>query len=999
MTLKTNKLRDAITFALAVGATAVVGTGAAFAQETETDTGAQEATTLDRIEVTGSRIKTVDIATPQPIFSVSREEIEAQGLTSIGDVIQNLTANGSALNSTFNNGGNGETRVSLRNLGSGRTLVLVNGKRWVGGTGLGGAVDLNTIPTAAVERIEVLKGGASSIYGSDAIAGVVNVILRQNFEGAEANAYIGQFDQGDGTRQSYDFTIGASGDRFSAMLGFGYVEEDPIFAGDRYISKEPVYKAGPIFFSSTSASGNFSLGTANGTCVDADGDAARCKPDGTLGNFSYAPGQDGADWRPYLQSRDGYNFAPLNYLLTPQERRSVFGNASFDITDDVRFNTTITYNERVSEQFLAPMPIVLGVPVGGDLFISEDSIYNPFGQPVDWIQRRAVESGGRSFNQRVTTFVTDFNFQGTFTPGDKYYDWEVGYTRGQNQNNGTTFGLFNTTALRAALGPSFIDADGIARCGVPGDTVDDCVPINLLGAPGSITPEMLAYSSFVAKEEQQYTMQNYYANISGEVFELPAGMMGFAFGVTHRTESGYDQPDALVASGSTTGNAREPTRGGYKVDEAFLELAIPVLSDLPFAQSLDFSVSTRYSDYSNFGETLNSSFGFTWKPVDDLLARGSYSEGFRAPSISELFSGQSDNFPTFGDPCNSTNFGTLNPVQQQTCIAQGVPDGGYDQPNAQIRITVGGNPNLQPETATTKTLGLVYSPSFATGLDMSLDWWEIEIEQAITTLGPAFIIEQCLQSGGTGPTCALYSRNVLGGIDDLLDVNTNIGGRRVEGYDFTVNYRMPETRYGQFQFTWDSTYTSEDVFDVDGDGVLGEDELLEPAIGEEFFYDEGGNTVGEYANQDNAWRIRSNLMTRWELGDFGASWYIRYYDDQEEDCQSFENYGLGELCTDLDRNVSVPTDSLTNPNGVWDGAGVNGDFLDVVPAAQHHIGSTTYHDVSAYWNAPWNATITLGVNNVFDKNPPVAFNSFANSFDPQYEVPGRFYYMRYSQSF
>ncbi|MEG3792726.1 TonB-dependent receptor plug domain-containing protein, partial [Lysobacter sp. CCNWLW3] len=181
--------------------------------------------------VTGSRIKRADIETSQPIFSLSREDITAQGLTSVGDVIQNITANGSTLNSTFNNGGNGETRVSLRNLGSNRTLVLVNGKRWVGGTGLGGAVDLNTIPTAAVERIEVLKDGASTIYGSDAIAGVVNVILRQNFEGAEANAYIGAFDKGDGERQAYDFTIGTTSDRFSAMLGFGYVKEEPVMAG------------------------------------------------------------------------------------------------------------------------------------------------------------------------------------------------------------------------------------------------------------------------------------------------------------------------------------------------------------------------------------------------------------------------------------------------------------------------------------------------------------------------------------------------------------------------------------------------------------------------------------------------------------------------------------------------------------------------------------------------------------------------------------------------
>lgn len=236
MNCKSNKLRDAVVLALVVS---VGGPGTAIAQETG-------ATNLDKIEVTGSRIKRADVETSQPVFSMSRQQIESQGLTSIGDVIQNIATNGSALNTNVNNGGNGETRVNLRNLGSNRTLVLVNGRRWVGGTGLGGAVDLNTIPTAAVERIEVLKDGASTIYGSDAIAGVVNIILRQNFDGAEANAYFGQYDKGDGSRESYDFTIGSTGDRWHATLGVGYVKEEAVWAGNREISSVPVFGAVPV---------------------------------------------------------------------------------------------------------------------------------------------------------------------------------------------------------------------------------------------------------------------------------------------------------------------------------------------------------------------------------------------------------------------------------------------------------------------------------------------------------------------------------------------------------------------------------------------------------------------------------------------------------------------------------------------------------------------------------------------------------------------------------
>ncbi len=997
MTLKTTQLRDAISFALAVGTTALAGTGVALAQETE-----KEATTLDRIEVTGSRIKRADIETSQPIFSLSRDDITAQGLTSVGDVIQNITANGSTLNSTFNNGGNGETRVSLRNLGSNRTLVLVNGKRWVGGTGLGGAVDLNTIPTAAVERIEVLKDGASTIYGSDAIAGVVNVILRSNFEGAEANAYLGQFDKGDGTRQAYDFTIGSSSDRFSAMLGFGYVKEEPVMAGDRDISKEPIVGTGNSFGSGTTPGGRFALcpggfNTATNVCT-----GAQTNFNGGAGTFTYNPGGTSAP-RPFAIPGDIYNFAPDNYLLTPQERRSVFGNATVDVTDDIRFKTTITYNERVSEQLLAAMPVVLGTAPGANpmsqaVFISRNSVYNPFGQDISRINRRFVETGGRSFNQKVTTFAVNAGFEGTLTFGEKYFDWEAGYFRGENQANNTTFGLMNVIALKQALGPSFRDANGVARCGTPTAIIAGCVPLNLLGGVGSITPEMLNFVSFTAHDEYQYTQKNYYANVSGDLFDLPGGALGFSFGLEHRTEDGYDSPDALINSGNTTGNARTATNGGYDLDEAYLELAVPVLADVPFAKLLDFSLATRYSDYSNFGDTLNSKFGFRWKPIDDLMVRGNWSEGFRAPSISELFTGQADSFPTLSDPCNNANFGNQTPGAQARCVAEGVPAGGYQQDNQQIRITVGGNPNLQPETSTSKTLGLVYSPSFVEGLDIALDWWNIKIEDAITTIGGAAIIQQCLDSGGAGPTCALYTRRPDGNIQTLLNTTTNIGGTEVEGYDLTIGYRLPETSWGKFSFSWDTTYLASQEDDIDGDGQFGEDEMEVPAIGQPLFFNEGGNQVGEYdgPNQSNAWRIRSNLATRWEMGDFGATWNMRYYSSQTENCQALEDYGYGFLCTDTDRIIAVPNDA--NGNGVWDGT-AGGDNFTQRNAAERHIGAVTYHDVSAYWNAPWNAKITVGINNVFDKDPPVSVTTFANSFDPQYEVPGQFFYMRYSQKF
>ncbi|APP74897.1 TonB-dependent receptor [Xanthomonas vesicatoria ATCC 35937] len=950
MNCKSNKLRDAVVLALVVG---VGGTGTAIAQEAGT-------TNLDKIEVTGSRIKRADVETSQPVFSMSRQQIESQGLTSIGDVIQNISSGGSALNSNVNNGGNGETRVNLRNLGSNRTLVLVNGRRWVGGTGLGGAVDLNTIPTAAVERIEVLKDGASTIYGSDAISGVVNIILRQNFDGAEANAYFGQYDKGDGSRESYDFTIGSTGDRWHATLGVGYVKEEPVWSGDREISAVPVFGAvAGTGNSTTIPGGRFGIFGPTGT------DPTTGAPTFGATRFNGTPGfsitnNGGTTSRNYTAA-DSYNFAPANYLVTPQERKSVFADAGLSITDNVRFKTTVTYNERESSQILAPMPVVLGRSApgtnGADIVISASNIYNNTGRDIDYIQYRAEETGGRIFTQNVKTFGFSGAFEGDFEVGQRFFSWEAGMFYGKNDQTDRTTGLFNISALRNALGPSFVDAGGVARCGTAASTIDGCVPMNMLSGPGSLTPEMLSYAGFNAHDLYGYEQKTYFGNIGGELFDLQGGAFAFSLGAEHREESGFDDPDALINSGDTTGNARTATNGGYKLDEAYLELAVPLLADLPGAQLLDFSLATRYSDYSNFGDTTNSKFGFRWKPITDLMIRGNWSQGFRAPSINELFQGVSDTFEDVRDPCaGSFSDGSVNGTRPGSCGA--VP--AYAQANPQVRTATGGNPNLQPETSTSKTLGFVYSPGWVTGLDVSLDWWNIEIEDAIDTQTVQETLDSCYLAGITN-ACSLIQREPTGEVSNLLAVPNNIARIEAEGYDLTVGYRLPDTAWGSFSVVWDSTYMSKFVV---------EKPLQDPET-----------RVGLYRGgsaRDNNWRIRSNLMLNWELGDVGGSASMRYYSSQVENCTGANvatpaNVAL--LCSDPNRTIGA------------------------VAAPRNHVPSVTYTDLAAYWKAPWNARVTVGVNNAFDRDPPQAATAFANSFDSQYEIPGRFYYMRYTQKF
>ncbi len=922
MNFKSNTLRDAVVVALVASASVAT----AQAQE------ASSTTNLDRISVTGSRIKSTDIETSQPVLSLTRADIEKQGVTSVADILQRVAANGAALNRTFNNGGDGTSGISLRNLGSQRTLVLVNGRRWT--TGITGSVDLNTIPVAMVERIDVLKDGASTIYGSDAIAGVVNIVTKQNFDGAEANFYKGQYSDGDGEREAYDFTLGTTTDRASLMLGASYVKEGSVMAGDRQISA-----GGPPFFSGQSSTG---------------------LPGSYLRNNNRYVIINGVETL-FDPNVHGYNSSPDNFLLTPQERTSLFATGSFNVTDNVTFRTEALYNERKSEQLLAAMPVT-------GQRLSAASMYNPFGVDLTGVNRRFNESGGRSFNQNVKNWHFYGGFEGFFEFADRTFDWDVGYRYDKTDENVLTYGLFNKSNLALAYGPSRLD-NGVPVCvtaaGPTGTIIPGCVPVNPLGPEGSISQAAIDYTAFTAHDSSTLESTGYYANLSGEIVQLPAGALAFAAGYEYRKESGQFDPDAFIASGLSTGNGAKPTAGGYDLDEMYLELSIPVLADLPGAKLLDFSVATRYSKYSNFGNTTNNKFGFRWKPIDDLMVRGNYSEGFRAPSINDLFAGDADSFETYADPCSSTNGLRVGGVAAQ-CAAQGVP-ANFVQPGAGSgankqtpeAFTWTSNEDLQPETSTSKTLGLVWSPSFVTGLNVTLDWWQIEVEDAITRPAINDIMSYCY--GGSpqqqSTYCPLITRDPNYGtatqryaITDVRMPLQNLSSYNVEGWDLGLAYRLPETSFGQFTVSWDSTYLSKWETKATADSAV-------------------DGRQGNYLDQDPYWRIRSNLYVDWSLGDFGINYGLRYKSGMTEDC---------------------PFDPADTDVFGYCSDGENGT---------NHIGATTYHDVQFRYNTPWNGTVMLGLNNVWDKQPPVSYQVSYNMFDPQYDLPGRFMYMQYKQKF
>ncbi len=929
----------------------------------------EEKVELERVVTTGSHIRSTDLETAAPVFSIDREDIARSGLTNVGDLLRQIPSAGASLNLTNNNGGNGAIQVDLRNLGSNRVLVLVNGKRWA--TSIAGSADFTTIPIAIIERIDVLKDGASAVYGSDAIAGVINVITRTDYEGIEATAYFGQTTEGDGAGQTYNISMGTNSEKGSVFFDASYTKTDPIWAGDREISKDPTFGTGNTQGSS---------GTPQGRFIIFD-------PDGGFVNATTTPGSNGfntpndPDLIPFTNATR-FNYAPDNYLLTPQERTSIYVQGKYQLTDNISFSSEALYNRRQSAQFLAPTPLFIGLFGGtngnGDLIgVGGNNPYNPYGVDLTptysdsgllLLGRRMIEQGNRKFQQTSDTYYYSLGFEGYIDAGTGW-DWSANYTFNQNDQLTVTEGLLNTDRVTTALG---------------NNCVGDCVPLNLFGGEGSITQPMLDYITFIAQSNSQTKLLSYTGVVSSELAELPAGPLGFAAGYEHRRHSGFTQPDALIVSGSTSGNAAQPTNGSYLVNEFYAEFNVPLLADMPGAEILELSVAARYSDYDNFGSNTSTKVGLRWKPFEDLLVRATYSEAFRAPSIFEAFLGQRDSFPDLTDPCNGidtdgdgapdTNPNNV-PGQEGTLPGcAGVP-GIYQQANSQIRITQGGNTNLTPETAESYTLGLVYEPNMIDGLVFTFDYYNIQIDNVITTVGAATILQSCAADNING-LCNLMDRDPSGFITDIRDFTTNANQLTVSGFDFVTTYQF-DTDYGLFSVNWDNSYTDEYKTTVVNAGG-GLTELNS-------FFNNGGVVPGttdtdalvHRGTGQNLFRLRSNLGLNWSYGDWSVYYQARYIAGYEESCDPDLNDNIdvntvpdGFLwCTYASTGVDA-NGQPTNPNGDLD---------------RRHVGGVTYHDIQAqYQLADYDTTFMFGVQNLFDKQPPLSALAFANSFSPAY---------------
>ncbi|MBZ9612809.1 TonB-dependent receptor domain-containing protein [Rheinheimera maricola] len=984
--LNSNQVSKAVRLALAIGAVSVTSVSTvAHAQD--------EGTTVEkveRIEVTGSRIKRTDMETAQPILLVTAEDIARSGLVSVGDILKEIATNGASLGLQTNNGNtNGVVRVDLRNCGANRTLVLVNGQRWV--ANLGGSVDISTIPMAAIKQIEVLKDGASSIYGTDAICGVVNILTDDEFEGVQVSAYNGEYSEGDGKRESYTVTIGTTSSKGSTLLSANYTKQGEVMGGDREISSVPIFGL-PARVSASG--GRASPTTPNGQF--------RGTKDGVAGSYTLKDGAAGclpnqdctslADFKLYDANTDGYNFAPVNYLIQPGETRSLYVLGNYELLDNVKLRVDGLYNNRSSAAQLAAQPL-------GGLAISADNVYNPFGTDIVGASFRPIVAP-RVYGADNTTWRFGASLMGDFELASRTFDWDVGYVYSDNSLTQLKTGFFNSTRMATALGPSFIDAAGVARCGTAAApiTTNNCTPFNIFGGENGVTPEMLAYVGVEPRNLEFSKMTNYSANIGTELFELPAGAVAAVVGTEIRRESGFTNPDPLTVAGQVLGdNAATPTEGGFDVKEYYAEVLIPLLSDMPMAEMLELSASTRYSEYSNFGTTNNPSFKVSYRPIKELLVRASYGEGFRAPSIQELYQGQNDSRPAATDPCSSNSVPYLqNADVRSRCAAAGVP-AGFVQKDPQFRAKVGGNPDVQPEEAKTKVFGLVYSPHFVENLGISVDWYNIELDNAIGARSAGYIANACYVTG-IQSYCDLISRDFTGTlngnsgeISNVLSLNQNfVGGLEREGVDINVDYRF-NTEFGAFRVNWDSAI------------MLYEGDVGQPNNGD--LNADGdissGNQVGIYAAGASGGgarnKLKSNLSLSWSMDAWTASITAQYLSSMTEDCRGIITAatGLGQpelrnLCSHPDARRTLyafkpgTTEVVATPDQAY---------------ATNELSSVVYFDVQMGWTAPWDTQFTVGIRNLFDKEPPLAFSAFANTYDPTYRLPGRFGYVSLTHKF
>lgn len=1013
------KLQFAVRAALAAAAAAAVVPAAWSQTAPAVATEPAGSAGLEEVVVTGSRISSPNLTAISPITSVDAGYIASSNLTRVEDILNNLPMVFASQNSTVANGANGSATINLRGIGPTRTLVLVNGRRL--GPGAGGAgtfgtsvSDINEIPAALIERIDVLTGGASSVYGADAVAGVVNFILNTHFEGVKIDTSYSffQHNNNNSAAQAAVNTAGYALPDSSVNTGFGKnvsVLMGSNFADNKgnatfyftYDQQAAVLEAKYDYSAcalSSNAAGQFVCGGSGTAAKNGAGGYFLAYGNGG-GKPLFSNTVDGltGQFRPTVPT-DAYNFGPLNFYQRPAERWTGGTFLNYQINDHLNAYGEIMFARNTTDAQIAASGdffTTTPVPCTDPLLTAQEAAAicgaaaaqgNPGGNATLYIGRRNVEGGGRVFDVINNTMRIVSGLKGDIIDGltfDVYAQRDSVDSQQRNLNYFDASRVAN--ALNVISGPALLPNGnanplaGQAECNsVYTGTDPICVPWNIW-VPNGVTAAATKYLSIPLLLDATTTEYVVSGSVTADMgkwnIKSPLADEGVKvnLGSEYRSEASSSSPDLASEQGNAegAGGAVNPVAGGYHVKEIFTEIGIPLLDHKPMAESVGLELGYRYSDYNLGFKTNTYKFGGEWAPISDFRVRASYSRAVRAPNVAELFTPQAVTLDGSTDPCaGPTPKGT-----QAQCLLTGVSAAQYGNINAnpspQYNGFIGGNPNLTPEKADTYTAGVVITPSFIQDFSLSLDYFNIRLQDTIGAIGADTIINNCIATGDP-VFCSAIHRDPNGSLfrtvnGFITDTNVNFGSLTTRGVDVKLNYRYPLPEFGSL------------LFNLEGSRLINLG--VQPLTGGPAFDCAGyfGTTCGA---PDSKWRhvFNTTWSTPWSGFDLTARWRFLGGADSEQ----------------------------ISPNPQLAG--------NALPLTQH-IKPYSYFDLTADVSFYKIFKLQVGVNNVLDKDPPImtagggGFGSDCptitpngsscngNTFPGTYDSLGRFFFARLTAQF
>ncbi|NQY49735.1 MAG: TonB-dependent receptor [Colwellia sp.] len=773
---------------------------------------------IERISVTGSRIARAELVGASPVTVIDRAQIDASGAIDIASLLQEIPAVNGASQSTNRAFSGGTATVALRGLSSTNTLVLINGRR-LSTVNPAGTVDLNNIPFGAIERVEVLQDGASAVYGSDAIAGVVNIIMKSDYDGFEIQIEQGQSAEGDADRTIVDMTFGAAFDKGNFIVSANRTNKKTYIMSTRKV---------------TADTNRTNYGGVDLSDPIPDYSAVVTHPDG--GQLVIKPGSDringwndldNFDWGNPEHTQNYWDYMTAG---VDTQRDSIWTSGNYELSDSItgyyEFNYTHAENQG-KNQIQSPLDVW-----GEGVAVSATNPYNPFGEDVR-VGRAMWEITPTGKRHAVNNVTNDRRYTLGLNGELGGWDWDVSYT--SEKFDSTNHGIeLSSSRLAAAAGDE-------AACAARND---GCVSIDLFGRRGTVTPEMVNYVSEEGVIVNEGSMNTWMFNTSGAVFELPAGSVYMAVGAEMREEMAstnvsriYEAGDTVFGGGSADTMPPEPR----EVKEVYAEAIVPVITDVFLIDALEFDFAIRYSDYSDFGDTTNPKVGMKWRPVADVLVRGSWSEGFRAPGLSQLYGGQTTGYNTGAqDPCRGDDWASFPGCAQKNPT---------ELPGAWSRS--GGEPTLQPETAESTTLGFVWTPEFLEGFSVTVDYFNIKKENLIFQPSTNEVLKDVANAGGVYDP-AQVERNPDGTIKVVRATLSNVGSQNIEGMDYSVGYTLPSTEIGDFKVFWGASQLKE-------------------------YSTNGEDKVGLYYAESGTWtEWRHSIRASWALDDVSVSYNSNY---------------------------------------------------------------------------------------------------------------------------